>query len=142
MGNAICDIAFVTVNYNTRELVQDLLDFFQSASLPFSHVLVVVDNNSSDGSQELLFGRTDIIYIPAGENLGYGRAINRGIAAVDSRYVCALNTDIILDATTLAALWEFMEQTPDAGVVSPRIANRDGSTHCPRPDGAQLTRQH
>lgn len=128
MGNAICDIAFVTVNYNTRALVQDLLDFFQSASLPFSYVLVVVDNNSSDGSQELLAGRTDILYIPAGENLGYGRAINRGIAAVDSRYVCALNTDIILDATVLAALWEFMEQNPDAGVVSPRIANRDGST--------------
>jgi N-acetylglucosaminyl-diphospho-decaprenol L-rhamnosyltransferase len=42
--------------------------------------------------------------------------------------VCAMNTDIILDRTTLIALWEFMEQTPDAGVVAPRIANRDGST--------------
>ena len=128
MANAGCDIAFVTVNYNTRALVQDLLDFFQAASLPFSYSLVVVDNNSSDGSHELLSGRTDIVYIPAGENLGSGRAINKGIEAVDGRYVCAMNTDIILDETTLVALWEFMEHTPEAGVVAPRIANRDGST--------------
>lgn len=128
MSNVSYDIAFVTVNYNTRALVQDMLDFFQAASLPFSYVLVVVDNNSTDGSHELLNGRTDAVYIPAGENLGYGRAINRGVAAVDSRYICALNTDVILDENTLAALWLFLEQTPDAGVVAPRIANRDGST--------------
>jgi GT2 family glycosyltransferase len=128
MSNAACDIAFVTVNYNTCALVQDILDFFQTTSLPFSYSLVVVDNNSTDGSQALLEGRTDVIYIPAGENLGYGRAINRGVTAVDSRYVCAMNTDIILDETTLVALWKFMEQTPDAGVAAPRITNRDGST--------------
>jgi GT2 family glycosyltransferase len=39
-----------------------------------------------------------------------------------------MNTDIILDEGTLTALWEFMEHTPDAGVVAPRIASRDGST--------------
>ncbi len=128
MNNVRCDIAFVTVNYNTCALVQDIIDFFQSASLPFSFALVIVDNNSSDGSHELLSGRPDVVYIPAGENLGYGRAINRGVEAVDSRYICAMNTDVILDENTLTVLWEFMEQTPDAGVVAPRIANRDGST--------------
>jgi len=128
MSSARCDIAFVTVNYNTCGLVRDMLAFFQATPLPFSYALVVVDNNSSDGSHELLDGRADVVYIPAGENLGYGRAINRGATAVDSRYVCAMNTDIILDRATLIALWEFMEQTPDAGVVAPRIANRDGST--------------
>ena len=128
MSNATCDIAFVTVNYNTCGLVQNLLDFFQGAALPFSYVFVIVDNNSSDGSHEMLKGRSDVVYIPAGENLGYGRAINCGVAAVDSRYICAMNTDVILDEGTLSALWNFLEQTPDAGVVAPRIANRDGST--------------
>jgi N-acetylglucosaminyl-diphospho-decaprenol L-rhamnosyltransferase len=122
------DISFITVNYNTCALVQDILNFFKAASLPFSYSLVIVDNNSTDGSHELLNGRTDVVYIPAGENLGYGRAINRGVEAVDSRYVCAMNTDVILDEVTLVALWEFIEHTPDAGVAAPRITNRDGST--------------
>lgn len=130
MSDKCCDIAFVTVNYNTLPLVEDLLDFFSRENLPFSHTLVVVDNGSRDGSHELLSQQVAgaTIYIPAGENLGYGRAINRGIRAVESRYVCVLNTDVILSVESLITLWNFMEQTPSAGIASPRIANRDGST--------------
>jgi len=129
MSDKSCDIAFVTVNYNTRSLVADLLDFFSREDLPFSHTLVVVDNGSRDGSHELLSQQKEnTVYIPAGENLGYGRAINRGIRAVESRYVCVLNTDVILSAESLTALWNFMETTPQAGIATPRIANRDGST--------------
>lgn len=127
MTRTFCDIAFVTVNYNTRRLVEDLIDFFQNTSLPFSHNLIVVDNNSTDGSETVLNSRSDVIYIPAGDNLGYGRAINLGIAGSDCRYVCALNTDIILDRTTLVALWEFLEHNQDVGVVAPRITSLDGS---------------
>ncbi|HQB40008.1 MAG TPA: glycosyltransferase, partial [Deltaproteobacteria bacterium] len=105
------DITFVTVNYNTRDLVREMLNFFRSASLPFSHALVVVDNNSTDGSHEFLTAQDDLLYIPAGENLGYGRAINRGIQASDSRYICVLNTDVVLNGACLTRLWEFMEQT-------------------------------
>ncbi|MBC7963159.1 MAG: glycosyltransferase family 2 protein [Steroidobacteraceae bacterium] len=122
------DVAFITVNYNTLTLLEELAAFFRSTPLPFTHLLVVVDNASSDGSHEYLAEQADIVYIPAGENLGYGRAINRGIQATDSRYVCVLNTDVVLSGKTLANLWEFMEKTPDAGVVAPRITNRDGST--------------
>lgn len=128
MDKPVCDIAFVTVNYNTCALVDEMLRFFSQERFPFSHALVVVDNGSTDGSHELLSRQSDAVYIPAGENLGYGRAINRGIRVVESRYVCALNTDVVLNAKTLAELWQFMEQTPDAGVVAPRITNRDGST--------------
>jgi len=122
------DVAFITVNYNTRELLEKLAAFFRSTPLPFSHSLVVVDNASSDGSHEYLSAQADVVYIPAGENLGYGRAINRGIQATDSRYICVLNTDVVLTGAALADLWEFMETTPDAGVVAPRITNRDGTT--------------
>jgi GT2 family glycosyltransferase len=122
------DVAFITVNYNTRELLEEMVAFFRSKPLPFSHSLVVVDNASSDGSHEYLSAQKDIVYIPAGENLGYGRAINKGIHATDSRYVCVLNTDVVLTGETLGDLWKFMELNPDAGVVAPRITNRDGST--------------
>lgn len=122
------EVAFITVNYNTRGLLEEMVAFFRTTPLPFSHSLVVVDNASSDGSHEYLSAQTDIVYIPAGKNLGYGRAINRGIHATDSRYVCVLNTDVVLTGEALTDLWQFMETTPDAGVVAPRITNRDGST--------------
>lgn len=128
MDEPLYDVAFVTVSYNTLELVEGMLQFFAGASFPFSYVLVVVDNNSTDGSQEFLSLQRNVTYIQNGENLGYGRAINRGVRSVASRYVCALNSDVLLSVESLTQLWNFMEQHPGVGVVSPRIANRDGTT--------------
>ena len=121
------DVAFITVNYNTCRLVEELLRFFRSTPLPFSYSLVVVDNGSSDGSDRMLEQAhgNDLIPLLAGENLGYGRAMNRGLAAVESRYACIMNTDLILNREALVALWDFFEGTPTAGVASPVIMGSD-----------------
>ncbi|MGB7729314.1 MAG: glycosyltransferase family 2 protein [Candidatus Acidiferrum sp.] len=120
------DVAFVTVNYNTLACVRQLAAFFNSLDTPFTFSVTVVDNQSSDGSQEFLQSSPDINYIQTGGNIGYGRAINRGVAATDSKYVCATNTDVILNRDALIALWRFMEGRPDAGVCAPRITYEDG----------------
>jgi len=55
-----------------------------------------------------------------------GCGINGGVAATDSKYVCVLNTDVILNRDALVKLWSFLEERPDAGVCAPRIAYGDG----------------
>jgi len=120
------DIAFITVNYNALEWVRQLAGFFKALDAPFKFTFTVVDNNSSDGSQEFLQSQTEINYLQTGENIGYGRAINRGVAATDSKYICATNTDVILNREALIKLWRFLEERPDAGVCAPRITYEDG----------------
>lgn len=117
------DVAFITVNYNTCALVEELIRFFKAVELPFSYCLVVVDNNSTDGSQEMLQHEAwdGLRYIQTRENLGYGRGMNRGLQAVSSRYACIMNTDLILNQEALSALWSFLNSTPSAGVASPVI---------------------
>lgn len=121
------DVAFITVNYNTCALVEELIRFFKTVELPFSHCLVVVDNNSTDGSQAMLAQeRWDgLRYIQTNENLGYGRGMNRGLQAVASRYACIMNTDLVLNQEALFALWSFFEARPEAGVASPVIMGSD-----------------
>ena len=126
MSTPFCDVAFVTVNYNTRPLVEDLISFFSRTELPFSHRLVVVDNASTDGSREMLERAEGIVYLQAGENLGYGRGVNRGLRAVESRYVCVMNTDLVLNRESLTALWDLFEKNPEAGVASPVIRTSSG----------------
>ena len=104
------DIAFITVNYNTLEFVTQLTGFFRTLDVPFRFSFTVIDNNSRDGSQEFLQAHPDVNYLQAGENLGYGRAINRGAAATNSRYICVTNTDVILNREALITLWRFMEE--------------------------------
>ena len=120
------EIAFITVNYNTREHITRLADFFRLLQLPFTFSFSVVDNASRDGSREFLESHPEIHSLLADDNLGYGRAMNRGIAATESRYVCVMNTDVILNPEVLTALWRFMESHPDAGVCAPRLVYADG----------------
>jgi N-acetylglucosaminyl-diphospho-decaprenol L-rhamnosyltransferase len=122
------DIAFITVNYNTLECVSQLTSFFQSLrpDAPFTFTFTVVDNDSRDGSQEFLQSHPEINYLQTGGNIGYGRAINRGVAATASTYVCAMNTDVILNREALIELWRFLEERHDAGVCAPRITYEDG----------------
>jgi len=120
------DIAFITVNYNTLDCVKHLADFFNALDVPFTFTFTVVDNNSVDGSQEFLQSRPDIEYFQTGENLGYGRGINGGVAATAGKYVCVLNTDVILNRDALVKLWRFLEERSDAGVCAPRITYANG----------------
>jgi N-acetylglucosaminyl-diphospho-decaprenol L-rhamnosyltransferase len=126
MAVASVDIAFLTVNYNTLDLVRKLAAFFDAVAVPFTFSLTVVDNNSSDGSQEFLASCPHLHSIQTGTNLGYGRAINRGVAATDSKYICVTNTDVILNTEALTALWHFMETHPGTAVCAPRIVYADG----------------
>ena len=120
------DVAFITVNYNTLECVTRLSDFFGTLEVPFTFSFTVVDNDSEDGSQEFLKSHPAIRYLQTGENIGYGRAINRGVAATVSKYVCVTNTDVILNREALTKLWEFMESNGSADVCAPRIVYEDG----------------
>lgn len=120
------DIAFVTVNYNTLGYVQRLTEFFGHLDAPFSFSFTVVDNHSQDGSQEYLQSHPQIHYLQTGENLGYGRGINRGVAATSSKYICVTNTDVTLNREALITLWRFMEERQDVGVCAPRITYADG----------------
>src|SRR4029077_4824737 len=119
-------MAFVTVNYNTLEYVQRLTDFFNRLEVPFTFSFTVVDNNSHDGSQEYLQSHREIHYLQTGENIGYGRGINRGVAATASKYICVTNTDVVLNREALITLWRFLEERQDVGVCSPRITYADG----------------
>jgi GT2 family glycosyltransferase len=120
------DIAFITVNYNTLECISRLNGFFNNLDTPFTYSFTVVDNNSGDGSQEFLHSHPEINYIQNGENIGYGRAINRGVSRTDSKYVCVTNTDVILNREALITLWRFLEERHDVGLCAPRITYSDG----------------
>ena len=119
------DVAFITINYNTRELLNSLVDFLDRAEFPFTYSITVVDNNSSDGSLESLADGPQVRIVANGENLGYGAAANRGVNATNSRYVCVLNTDVILNREAITALWNYLEDHPSTGMCTPIVTYKD-----------------
>lgn len=87
----------------------------------------VVDNASSDGSQDMLREEFPSVGLVAStENLGFTRANNVGLERCRGRYIMLLNPDTEVSPDALSALVDYMDQSPDAGIAGPKIFDSDG----------------
>jgi hypothetical protein len=134
------DLTIVIVNYNTRELLGDCLDSIFESHGDFTHLVCVVDNNSSDGSTALVretFPQARLVESQV--NGGYAYANNLGLRAMGfgdsqfsvlnsqlARYVLLLNPDTILPPSALQQMLAFMDAHPEAGAAGPRLVLPDG----------------
>ncbi len=122
------DVSVVIVTRSNRRYLEPCL-----ASLlgpPFRHTydVVVVDNGSTDGTQEWLRAiYPAITLIDNGANVGLSRACNQGIAASSGRYVLLLNDDTLVTSAALDGMVDFLDRTPEAGAVGGRLMNEDGT---------------
>ena len=122
------DLSVVIPSYNTRELMEQALRTVDEASEGLRVQVIVVDNASRDGSQEMVeAGFPHVELIRNDRNLGFGGANNIAFERVKGRHVLLLNSDTIVGADTLRSLVEFMDEHPEAGAAGCRILNPDGS---------------
>ena len=124
----IVDVSVIIVNYNVREFLQQALRSVQAASDSLSVEVFVVDNDSADGSVDML--RTefpDVRVIANDENLGFARANNQAIREASGRYLLILNPDTIVAEDTLRTLVDFMDAHLAAGAAGCRILDPNGS---------------
>ncbi|MBI5740664.1 MAG: glycosyltransferase family 2 protein [Nitrospirae bacterium] len=125
------DFSIVIVNYNTRELLKDCLRSIYRSGEDEIYEVVVVDNNSSDGSAEMVrdeFPRTRLIINES--NLGFAGGCNKGITLSRGRYIILLNSDTEMLPRSLERLKVFLDSEragPETGIIGCRILNPDGS---------------
>lgn len=89
----------------------------------------VVDNGSTDGSGEMVgteFPWAELVV--AGENLGYGGAVNLVAARTRTPWIAAANDDVELRPGALPRMLDAAEANPRIGAVAPRLELPDGST--------------
>lgn len=115
-------ITVIMVTYNSRHILPRSLP--PLAAHP--HVMVI-DNQSSDGSAELaseLLPQARVIR--AGANLGFGRANNLGLQQVSTDYALLLNPDSLLGPCTLAELMQAAQRYPEAALMAPKLYDAPG----------------
>ncbi|NVK39652.1 MAG: glycosyltransferase family 2 protein [Oceanospirillaceae bacterium] len=115
-------MTIIIVSYNSAAVIIDCLSGLIEA-LP--HQIRVVDNASRPGDVELLekrFPQLEIMRLD--HNLGYGRAANVALNAVQSRYALLINPDILVDAPRLAELLQQAASYPEAAIFGPATSRK------------------
>ena len=93
-----------------------------------SFELIIIDNNSLDNSIDTVqscFPKAKVIKNQ--KNAGFAKACNQGADIATGRILLFYNPDLEIDSDAVHALLEFINETPDTGVVSGRMRNNDNS---------------
>ncbi len=131
------DVGVVIVNYNTKVLLEQCLQsLYDSDQGDVRFDVVIVDNNSTDGSAAMVREKfPEATLIVSEVNGGYAYANNIGLRhfgfpdaeGAAPRYALLLNPDTVLPPGTLEKMVAFMDEHPDAGVAGPKLVRPDGS---------------
>ena len=126
--SAVPRISVIIVSYNVKDFLQQTLLSLQQALRPFPHEIFVVDNASEDGSAELIRRQfPEVSLHESDSNLGFAKANNIALQQATGDYIVLINPDTIAQEDTFTELIAFLEKTPDAGMVSCKVLNPDGT---------------
>jgi GT2 family glycosyltransferase len=121
------DVSIVIVNWNAMRHLENCLN---SLSTPngYTQEIILVDNASTDGSPEMAANSyPQVKLIRNKTNFGFARANNIGIAQSTGRYVCLVNSDVVVLEDCIKNMIKFLDQNPRGGMAGPRILNPDGT---------------
>ena len=122
------DVVISIVSYCQRALLNRCLSNIRSLTLPSTWTIIVVDNNSSDGSADMIAQNYPFVrLIRLKNNLGYAGGHNVAYEKTDSSIFFVLNPDIIVLPGSLEILVQMFERFPEAAIVGPCLFNPDGS---------------
>ncbi len=126
------DISIIIVNYNVKDFLFQCLKSIEKSEQSLNVEVIVVDNNSTDGSVNYLsplFPRVKFIALE--ENLGFGRANNLGFERAKGKYFLILNPDTILEENTLLVMKEYLYTHQEVGIAGCKVLNADGTFQVP-----------
>ena len=106
------DVSIVIVSWNARDYLVKCLRSIEETRGNLTLEVIVVDNASSDGSPEAVAGQFPWVQlIQTGANLGFARGNNVGIVHSTGRYVCLINSDVVLLKGCLRGWWNSWMRT-------------------------------
>jgi len=130
-------LSVIVVAADSGPTLRDCVRRVLACELPLE--MVLVDNASADGIPQAIArahetdARLEVVYNHA--NLGFGPAVNRGVAHAHGKTVLVLNPDCLIDNAALVRLLEILTAQPRVGLVGAVVCDENGE-----PDPASYRR--
>lgn len=120
-------LSVIIVNYNVRAYLEQCLRTVFEALNGIEGDVFVVDNQSTDGSVEMVREKFPRVRLMANsENVGFSRANNQAIRASDAEYVVLLNPDTVVGEDVFRKVITFMDEHPKAGGAGVKMIDGTG----------------
>jgi O-antigen biosynthesis protein len=120
-------LSIIIVNYNVEYFLEQCINSCLKAMETVPCELFVVDNNSIDGSVDMVRAKFPQVHLIANkENLGFSKANNQAMRLANGEYVLLLNPDTVVEEDTFIKVVEFMDAHPDAGGLGVRMLDGKG----------------
>jgi GT2 family glycosyltransferase len=120
-------LSVVIVNYNVRHFLEQCLNAVYKAGLSLETEILVVDNNSVDGSCQMVKEKFPFVHlIENHENRGFSKANNQAIRIAKGKYILLLNPDTVVEESTFEKCFSFMEEHPEAGGLGVKMIDGKG----------------
>lgn len=130
------DLSIVIVSWDEKEKLKRNLEKIYKSRGNFTYEVCVVDNNSSDGSAEMVRNNfPEVNLLENKETVGFAEASNQALTELMriysgkiSKYVLLLKAEMKLHSNTLINVLKWMEENPQAGVAGCHLVNNEGET--------------
>ena len=120
-------LSVVIVNYNVKYFLEQCLHSVDDAIRGMDAEVFVVDNNSVDGSVEMVAEKfPDVKLITNTDNTGFSKANNQAINLCSGEYILLLNPDTVVEHDTFTKSVAFMDAHPDAGGLGIKMVDGKG----------------
>jgi GT2 family glycosyltransferase len=121
-------LSVIIVNYNVQHFLEQCLYSVRKATKNIATEVWVVDNNSVDGSIEMLKEKfPEVKLIENKKNVGFSAANNQAIRQATGEYILLLNPDTVVEEETFTKTISFMDDHADAGALGVKMI--DGTGH-------------
>jgi N-acetylglucosaminyl-diphospho-decaprenol L-rhamnosyltransferase len=124
------EVSYCVVNTSQRELLVRGLDAIarEREALPFATEVLVLDNGSRDGSAEAAQAHAAVDRVVAlGERRGKGANDSEVLREAQGRFALLLNEDSELQAGATLALWQTLQERPEAACAGAKLLRPDGA---------------
>ncbi|MDM1406582.1 glycosyltransferase family 2 protein [Myroides sp. DF42-4-2] len=120
-------LSIIILNYNVRFFLEQCIKAVQAATTAIEAEIIVVDNNSQDGSAEMmrqLF--PELLYIENKENMGFPKGNNMGVQEAKGEYICILNPDTVVAEDSFLKLLHLFKSREGLGIVGCKMIDGRG----------------
>ncbi len=123
------DISVIIVTWNSEKEIGACAESVIKNTTSLSAELIIIDNNSGDNTFNIInkIQYNNIHTYKNAANMGFTKAVNRGISYSKGENILLLNPDTILAEGSLEKLNTFLEENPGYGACAPLMLNEDGS---------------